>query len=119
VRADRLDLAELNWKAYIDHYTSPCPYDGLMVRVFSFSLERPMQEHWNTTVNKPIRDNKQFDRELRRMSDQASEYAGIEQRYERIDPEDTQALGITAEGLDATNRVRVAQGQPPINIDAL
>lgn len=118
VRADRLNLNEHTWSAYLEHGRT-CSYDGPMVRVFSFSMERPLQEHWNATVNKPIRDNKQFDRELRRMADEASEYAGIEQRYERVDPEDTQSLGITSAGLESTNRVRVAQGLKPINLDQL
>lgn len=105
-----------------DRLNIECPYCGShdpARRVFSFAMQRPMQEHWNKSVNKPIRDMKQYKRELARKSDEASEYAGIEHRFEPIDPEDTKALGVTAEGLDYTNRARVAQGLKPINIDAL
>lgn len=108
VRADRLECGCIT-----------CGDWGPLVRVFSFSMERPLQEHWNSSLQMPIRDNKQYDRELRRKSIESSEYSGVEQRFERIDPGDYQALGVTAEGLDHTNRQRVAQGHKPINLDNL
>lgn len=118
VRADRLYRTEMPTSACINHDTA-CSYDGPFVRVFSFSVKPMMQEHWNATVNKPIRSEQHFRDELKRMGEAASEYDGFDHDYQPVDPEDTKSLGVTAEGLDATNRVRVKEGKAPINLDAL
>lgn len=117
-RGDRLDLFQVNTSEAMRHDRT-CTYNGKMVRVFSFSVAPMMQEHWNATVNKPIRSQQQFKDELKRMGEAASEYDGFEHDYQPVDPEDTKALGVTAEGLDATNRVRVKEGKRPINLDVL
>lgn len=77
-----------------------------------------MQEHFNGTVGKPIRSEAQFKEELKILSEQNSLYSGVEQRLEMLEPEQA-AAGVTPEGLDSTNRQRVAQGLKPINLDRL
>lgn len=72
----------------------------------------------NATVGKPIRSEAQFKEELKILSEQNSLYTGVEQRLEMLDPEQA-AQGVTAEGLDSTNRVRVARGMKPIDLDRL
>ena len=86
-------------------------YSGIAVR-------KPMQEHWNGTVNMPIRSEHQFKEQLKIRSEELSSYTGVEQRLEMLDPE--QAMqGVTPEGLDATNRQRVAKGLKPIDLSKL
>lgn len=73
----------------------------------------------NGTTMTPIRSQQQFNESLKKMSEHASEYTGIEHQYESVDPYDHATLGVTSEGLDATNRVRVAKGQKPIDLKGL
>lgn len=90
---------------------------GLMRRVWSVQVAPVMQEHFNTTVQRPVSSMRQFERELRRASDVASEETGIEHRFAPVDPTDRKALGVTDEGLDATNRQRAARGQRPVPLN--
>lgn len=96
-----------------------CGHPGPLVRRFSISIERPMPEHFNGSVNRVVSSNRQYDRELARVSEEHSSYLNMDVKYERVDGEDTKSLGVTGEGLDSTNRVRMAQGMRPINTDAL
>jgi hypothetical protein len=117
-RGDRLNLAQVNTSEAMRHDRT-CTYSGQMVRVFSFAVAPMMPEHWNSTLNKPIRSDRQFRDELKRASEAASLYDGFDHDYQPVDPEDTKSLGVTAEGLDYTNRARVAEGKKPINLDVL
>jgi hypothetical protein len=78
-----------------------------------------MQPHWNASVNKSISSDRQFRAELAKKSEEMSEYTGHEHRYVPVDPSDTAKLGITGDGLDATNRERVSQGLPPVKIPGI
>jgi len=68
-------------------------------RVFAVSLQRPMQEHFNSTVGKPISDMRQFKRELARKGAEYTERTGIETNYQPVDMGDRKALGVTDDGL--------------------
>jgi hypothetical protein len=83
---------------------------GSLTRLFSVSVQRPLHEHWNPTVNAVVSSNAQFDDMLKRKSDEATENTGIEHRFVRHDPADTQALKVTSEGIEESNKVRRAQG---------
>jgi hypothetical protein len=93
-----------------DSGTLKCP--GELRRLFVVNMEPVMQEHFNATVNKPISSNRQFDDELRRQSERVSLYQGSEARFERVDPTDKAALGVTDQGIDESNRIRAKQGLP-------
>lgn len=84
---------------------------GRMGRDYSgVSVHRPMPEHFNSTVGKSISSMRQFDDELKRKSEEYTLRTGIEARFVSHDPSDAKALGVTHEGLDATNRVRRDKG---------
>lgn len=102
VRADNLGLHDL------------C--GGLLKRLWRVNFGAVMQEHFNATVGKPISDGRQFERELRRMSDERTAATGIEHRYAPVDPTDTKTLGVTNEGLDSTNALRTRNGLKPIHV---
>jgi hypothetical protein len=87
---------------------------GSLTRLFSVSVQRPMHEHWNPTVNAPVSSNAQFDNLMKMKSDEATERTGIEHRFVRHDPADSKALGVTTQGLDESNKVRRAQGMPEL-----
>jgi len=92
-----------------------CGHSPLHRDYRGIAVHRPMLEHMNATVGKPISDMKQFKDELARKSEQLSEYTQVEQRLEVLEPEAAKQ-GVTEEGLDSTNRVRVSKGLSPIKL---
>lgn len=83
----------------------------------SISFAGVMQEHFNSTVNMPISDMGQFKRELRRAGEEYTRKTGMPTDYQPVDrSEFGSVLGMTDEGLDTTNRKRMAQGQRPIEV---
>jgi hypothetical protein len=63
------------------------------------SVHRPMPEHFNATVGKPISSMRQFDDELKRKSDEYTLRTGIEAKFVSHDPSEARALGVTSEGI--------------------
>lgn len=106
-RADRLHI-----NCHVcDHTPLHRDFRGIAVR-------KQMQEHWNGTVNMPIRSEHQFKEQLKIRSEELSSYTGVEQRLEMLEPEQAMA-GVTPEGLDSTNRERVRRGLKPIDLSKL
>lgn len=95
-----------------------CGHSPLHRDFSGIAVERPMQEHWNATVNKPISSMRQFDAELRRKSDEMSHYTQVDQRLERLDP-DAAMKGVTDSGLESTNDDRIRRGVKSIDLDKL
>lgn len=81
-----------------------------MVRRASFFYKKPMVEHYNPTVGKHVSTQRQFNDELKRLSDEASAHTGITHNYVPVDLAETKALGVTDEGLDATRRAKYRPG---------
>jgi len=88
-RGDRLDAS-----------CGSCGFPGPHVRVFSIRTFKPMEEHWNTSVNAPVRSMQDFKRQLKIKGDQYTESTGIEVNYQPVDMSDTKALGVTREGIE-------------------
>lgn len=89
-----------------------CRHLTTFKRRFSFTFQPPMAEHFNTTVNKPISSMRQFRDELKRASAEATERTGIEHDYQPVEWGDTEALGVTNEGIDESNINRSRNGDP-------
>lgn len=106
-RADRIEQA-----------CTQCSHSPLHRDFSGIQLSPPMQEHWNKTVDQPISSQRQFNDALRRKSDELSVHHRVEMDLQPIDPEQAKQ-GVTAEGLDSTNRGRVNHGLKPINLDSL
>lgn len=68
----------------------------------SVQIAPVMQAHWNASTGTIVSSPKQFERELKRSSEEATERTGIPHNYVPVDVSDTTALGVTDEGLDAT-----------------
>lgn len=100
-RGDRLDAS-----------CTACGYIGPLHRVFSISVKPVMQEHFNTTLGKPVSDMKRFTAELRAAGEQAEEQTGIPHRYAPVEYGDAAAVGATAEGIYESNVVRSRRGDP-------
>lgn len=99
----------------------PCTTDGCpgeLKRKFSFSVERPMQEHINSTTKQPVSSMRQFREQLKKMGDDYTKRTGIEVNYQPVDP-DPAKLKVTGEGLDATNRKRVEAGLTPVKLPGI
>jgi len=98
-----------------DQHPDPCPacLTGVLKRQFRVALQRPMQEHFNHTVGKPISSMSKFREELKRASEDYSNRTGLDAKFE---PKDWGELGATSEGLDTANRERVNQGLAPLTL---
>ncbi len=83
-RGDRLD-------AECTHCGDPGPH----VRVFSISVHRPLAEHWNETVQAPVRGMDGFKRALKKRGDEYGERTGIQVNYQPLDMSDRKAVGVT------------------------
>lgn len=88
-----------------------CNCGGSLKRKYGFSFKRPMQEHYNPTVGKVISSDRQFTRELKIASEQATERTGIKHSFVPVDISDKEALGVTDTGLQATHDKEVAEGK--------
>lgn len=93
----------------------PCPNpgcDGELKRCYrSVQLAPVMQEHYNPSVNAMVSSERQIVESFKRASDEYSARTGIEANFQPLDPKDAK---MTGDGLEATNRRRVAEGQRPI-----
>jgi hypothetical protein len=87
-------------------------------RRYQLAVQRPMHDHFNNTTNTVIGSQRQFKEELKTMSEAATLKTGIEHNFEPIDPEIARKAveASDAQGLDSTNRVRVATGKRAIDI---
>lgn len=92
---------------------------GQIKRLFSFSTHMDMPDHFNTSTNSYVRNRSHFSDELKRMSEDATHYTGIEHNYTPVDYHDTEAIGVTPEGLDATYDKAREEGRPAIDPDTI
>lgn len=69
----------------IERYCNKCEGTTTWQRVWAVSIHRPMQEHFNHSVGKPISDPRQHADELKRASEAATLATGIEHNYVPID----------------------------------
>jgi len=90
----------------------PIACSGELTRLFQVTVEPAMQEHFNSTTASVISSSRQFDEEMKRQTDIQSARLGMDVQYERVDPSNKAALGVTDEGIDASNRIRREQGLP-------
>lgn len=106
LRADRLDVI------------CPCGNDVATRDYSSISIGiAPFETHFNASVGSVVTSPRDHAEKLRRLGEQYTETTGIPTRYVPVDPRDTAALGITEEGLEATNRRRVdIEKLPPIRV---
>lgn len=92
--------------------------NGEIKRKYSLAVHRPMHEHFNHSVGKPISSDRQFRDELKRKSEEHFLRTGIPADYVPSDPTETRKAveesgGI---GLESTNRRRVNEGMKPIRL---
>lgn len=104
-------------------------------RKWSVNVQPSMQEHFNTTIGKPVSNMNAFKDGLKRASEEATlrpieahadlvraaEEQGIdigdakprelEHNFVPVDMRDKEALGVTDEGLDATRKQQTDSGK--------
>lgn len=91
-------------------YTHRC--GGSIKRVFSFSVARPMQPHYNKSAGQYISFERQLKDIFKVQSEQATERTGVEHNFVPVHPSERDRLGVTSEGLAATYDRRKALGMP-------
>lgn len=90
--------------------------DGELRRLFIVRTEAMVHGHFNASLNRYVSGDRDFDEGLKRESERISIYQGSEARFERVDPTDKKALGVTEQGIDDSNRIRRNQGLPPLKV---
>lgn len=92
----------------------PCRacYTAGLQRTWGFSFKPPMHSHLNPTTGQPVSDMRQFTDQLKAASEAAEIETGIPHNYKPMEWGDHAAAGATAEGIDESNKVREARGDP-------
>src|SRR5688572_16350362 len=93
------------------HQCARCHMYPIDKIVSNFSIAAPMQDHFNTAVNKPISSMRTLKAELNRKSEELTERTGIPHNYQPVDLRDKEGLGVTDEGLDSTYARQTATGE--------
>lgn len=88
-----------------------CPDAPFLDRTFSFAYKAPMAEHYNDSIGTYVNNERQFKDELKRVSDERSERLNLAHDFQPVDPDDTEALGVTEEGLHETHKRQVERGE--------
>lgn len=105
------------------HNFDPTPCNGLIKRVFSFSIARSMPAHYNQSAGQYISNERELKDVFKAQSEAATERTGIEHHFIPVDPQDKERLGVTSAGLAETYERRKALNMPipdvvrPRNLD--
>lgn len=102
---------------WVNKFCDRCGNDEIKRR-YSLAVHRPMHEHFNQSVGKPISSDRQFRDELKRKSEEQFLRTGIPADYQPVDPEVARAAveQSQAMGLESTNRRRVNEGKKAIRV---
>ena len=84
---------------------------GIFHQVMDFNFKRAMPEHYNHTTDTYVRGESDFISDLHRKSDEMSVRMGFDVAYEAVDGHDKEALGVTDDGLEDTERRLVNSGK--------
>lgn len=95
----------------VDLTCDSCPDAPFLERVFSFAYKSPLQEHFNVSTGSYVTSERTLKDEMKRASDERSERLGFDHSFTPVDPRETEALGVTEEGLDSTRRREVEEGK--------
>lgn len=83
---------------------------GSWCQVFDLVFKKAMPEHYNHTTDSFVRGEADFISDLHRKSDEMSARMGFDVAYEPVDGNDKDALGVTDDGLEETERRHVDIG---------
>ena len=109
-----LSTYRFDGRVYLNVLTHQCPeadVRGGWMQVFDFTFKRGMPEHYNHTTDTYVRGESDFISDLHRKSDEMSVRMGFDVAYEAVDGHDKEALGVTDDGLEDTERRLVNSGK--------
>lgn len=84
---------------------------GPVKPVLNFSFHRGTPGHFNHSLGTYLTNDAAAASALSRQSDEATARTGVTHSYELVDPREKSALGITDEGLEATEKRAVEDGK--------
>lgn len=79
---------------------------GLMRHVLCFVFHKPMREHYNPTLGRRVRGQRDFRDGLKRASEAATLRTGTLHDYQPVDLNDEAALGVTEDGREENAKMR-------------
>ena len=80
-------------------------------RRWSLAIQTGMPTHYNQALGKEVSSQRQVKEGLKIASEEATERTGIDHDFQPVDLRDKEGLGVTEEGMEATNRVKRDLGQ--------
>jgi hypothetical protein len=90
-----------------------CQYEGAqMDKVLGVNyIHSGIEPHYNSAVGAYVQNMTDLSDKMKIASDDATERLGIPHDFRPVDPRDTEKLGVTEEGLDATMAAQVRDGK--------
>lgn len=96
---------------YSDSDMRVCPEcQQKLGRIYSFAKVKTFEPHYNSSLGKYVSTQRDMKNTLRNLEVEAAERLGYEPKYALYDPRELEST-VTEEGMDATNRHKVATGQ--------
>lgn len=77
---------------------------GLWEQVYDFSFKRGFTAHYNPSLGHHISSEREASEHLKRQSEEATARTGVDHDYELVDPGEPSSVGVTDQGMDATER---------------
>ena len=74
-------------------------------------IHTSIEPHYNSSVGAYVTSMSDLSDRMKIASDAATERTGIPHDFRPVDPRDTEKLGVTEEGLDATMAAQVRDGK--------
>ncbi len=85
----------------------------------AFKFSMPFWDGYSPTTGTFTTSHRDLTEQMHIASEHATERTGIQHDFKPVDVRDTEALGVTAEGLDATNRRLHNEGRPLVKSKSL
>lgn len=84
---------------------------GWWRQVYDFQFSRGMAEHFNHSLGTHVSTERAANDNLKRLADENSARHGYDHQYELVDPRDKDSVGVTDQGLEATEKRAVDEGR--------
>ncbi len=83
-----------------------CSCGGSFTRIYSFSIAKSFQPHYNPSVGRYVTSRSDFNDALKQHSDEASEKTGVYHNFKPYDARDHEAFGLSSDDLADANESR-------------
>lgn len=83
---------------------APLPPCGEYKQVYGVNVNRGMPEHFSDQLGTNVTSERNFNDTLKRQAEEYTARTGMEVTYDKVDPTDPSASGVTEAGLESQER---------------